>query len=422
MRPVLLFLALAPLVIRAENRIAFRDIPFDSLLRAAAREKKAVFLYFHFTGCGACLQMEKTAMADSTVAVWWNEHFISFEVNTRTDEGRKINAAYGVEMHPTFLFLNPDGRELHKITGVFSPQNFLLQGQQALSSSNTLSAMRARYEAGERDPDFLYTYCYMLRDAWQLTSDVVNAYLAQLSPQQLDEERNIRFIYEFCLHHYKVLIPYGSPAFTHLIQHQDRYVRFFPADQVDTRIVWILSTATWNAIEAQDQERFDELLRALEPYDKGGGHSFRGMDNRITGMTSSGHLVAGARMEFFDRSSDREAYLRARKDYLRLIRKDASELNTYAWGTFERSEDPEKLKMALKCAHRAVRLEYAYAHLDTQAWLLYATGDFKGAIRQGYKAIEQAKKENQDYSETEKLLRMAREKYGKNWSPSNCWC
>jgi thioredoxin-related protein len=415
-------LMLLPSLAFAEVKIAFRDIPYAELFETARKERKAVMIYFHFDGCGACMQMEKNAMADSSLAAWWNDNYISFEVNTRTPEGREVNSVYKVEMHPAFLFLDPDGKELHKVVGLYSTSDFLAQGKRALESSRTLQSYRSRYRAGERNTQFLFEYSYMLRDAYELDSTEVNEYLSRLTSEDMNQERNLRYVYEFCVHHYQVFTPFGSTAFDHLLNERARYESLFEKDQVAVRIVWILHAAMFDAVEKQDKALVDQIAGALRPFDNGQTYVYKEVDSRITGMISAKHQVAGAYMTFYEKSDDRKAYLEARKHYLKLIRKDASGLNDFAWGMHERTSDPEKLRCALKCANRAVRLEPVYVHIDTQAWLLYDTGDYKGAIRAGYRAIEQAKKENQDYSETEKLVRMAQEKYGKDWRPTNCMC
>jgi thioredoxin-related protein len=421
MRFLLVFILLPSLAL-AEVKIAFRDIPYSALFETARKEGKAVMIYFHFDGCGACIQMEKNAMADSSLAAWWNDNYVSFEVNTRTPEGREVNGVYQVEMHPTFLFLDSDGKELHKVVGIYSISDFLNQGKRAIESSRTLQSHHSLYRAGERSAQFLFEYSYMLRDAHELDPTVVNEYLSRLTSEDMNQEYNLRYVYEFCVHHYQVFTPFGSTAFNHLLNERTRYESLFEKDQVAVRIVWILHAAMHDAMEAQDKARFDQIADALRPFDSGKTYVYKEVDSRVTGMISSKHQIAGAYMMYYEKSEDRDAYLHARKHYLRLIRRDASGLNDFAWGTHERTSDPEKLKCALKCANRAVRLEPVHAHLDTQAWLLYDTGDYKGAIRAGYRAIEQAKKENQNYAETEKLVRMAQEKYGKDWRPTNCMC
>lgn len=419
---LLLILMLLPSLAHAEVKIAFRDIPYSELFDTARKERKAVMLYFHFDGCGACMQMEKNAMADSLLAAWWNDNYVSFEINTRTPEGREVNSVYKVEMHPTFLFLDPDGKELHKVVGLYSKGDFLTQGKRALESSRTLQTYHSRYRSGERITEFLFEYSYMLRDAYELDSAVVNEYLRSLSAEGMNEERNLRYIYEFCVHHYQVYTPFGSIAFNHLLNERVRYESLFEKDQVAARIVWILHAALYDAMEKQDKARFDQIADVLRPFDNGQSYVYKEIDSRVTGMISAKHQVAGAYMTYYEKSGEPDAYLNARKHYLKLIRNDASGLNDFARGMHERTSDPEKLKCALKCAKRAVRLEPVHAYIDTQAWLLYDTGDYKGAIRAGYRAIELAKKENQDYSETEKLVKMAQEKYGKNWRPTNCMC
>jgi|GEM_PF-970765 len=416
---LMLFILANPAQAQSVN---FRDVAYDQMFPTAQDEQKAVMLYFHFDGCGACVKMEQTAFVDPTVADWWNEHFVSLDVNTRSTDGAEVNKHYGVQMHPTFLFLDAEGNELHKIAGVYSPEEFLTQGKLVLSESNTLSAFHKKYENGERSGDFLLTYCYMLRDADELDTLRVNDYLRTLQAGDYFKEKNKRFVYEYCLHHFEVYTPYGSAAFAHLLEHREGYDELFAPDQVSTRIVWILNSAIYQAIQRQDRGEFEKLVVLLEPYDTGESYALKEIDNRITGMISERHLVAGAHLSYYEFSADEKTYQKVRKNYLKLIWNDASDLNLFARGTCEHSIVEERLKLALKCANRAVKLSPEFAHLDTQTWLLFTLKDYKKAVRQGEKAIEEAKRTYQDCTETEKLVKQAREKFAKQRTPSNCWC
>ena len=155
-------------VIASDTTIVFRDIPYARLFERAAAEKKMVFMYFHFDGCGACVKMEKTAFRDKDVIDLYNSRFVSFNVNTQKGEGMETNKIYNVRSHPTFWFLDDEGKILHKIGGVFSPDSFLMEAQRVLNGESTYSKMVGQYKAGNRDPQFLFDYCYFLRDAAEL--------------------------------------------------------------------------------------------------------------------------------------------------------------------------------------------------------------------------------------------------------------
>ena len=106
-----------------------------------------------------------------------------------------------------------------------------------------------------------------------------------------------------------------------------------------------------------------------------------------------------------EQTRDNEAYVPAAVKYYDTYGSDnANELNSVAWTIYEASEDPEQLKKALGWAKKSVEMEPGYANMDTLAWLYSKTGDTKMAKETATKAIEMAKVDGQDYSETAKVL------------------
>ncbi len=389
----------------SDTSIVFRQLDHGQALEAARKEKKPVLLYFHFDGCGACRQMEKTSFRDPAVIELYNSSFVTHEVNTRKGEGIETNKIYGIQMHPTFLFLDSAGRELHRIVGVFSPEEFMQQADNVLSSGKTLQRYKAQYNAGKRDADFLLEYCYILRDAFLLDSSAVQEYLNTLQPGDFSQEKTARFIYEFCIYRFDIQTPFGSPAFGDLLENRARYSAIFEAEQVDTRIVWILYHTIGQAIAANDRETFETACAALEPFDTRARYAFKELDGRTTGIITGKHLVLSSRVSFHDKNGSPEQYRQLRDQYLALIWDDAYELNSFAWSAYEQTEDREKLDLALRCSERSVSLaQDIYYYRDTYASLLFKLGDHDKALEAAQEAVELARKNGNDPSETIGLI------------------
>lgn len=401
-------------VFASDTAIVFRQIEYADLFEIAKQENKAVMIYFHFDGCGACVQMEKTAFKDDKVYEYYNSNFINFEVHTRKGNGIEINEIYNIQMNPTFMFLDNSGNELHRIVGFFSPDEFLAHAQNVLNTNKTLTYYKKLYQEGNRNADFLYDYTGMLKDAYEIDSMVVNEYLNAVDPKDLKLERNIRFIYEFCIYHFKLLIPFTNPHFETLLENKDEFCKYFDKDQVDTRIVWILSTATYQAADAKDEATFKKALKILEEYDTGEQYLFKEMDGRLTGMMISKNLVLTSLLYYYEQMDDKTNYNKTLATYLSKIWNDADELNNFAWGIFEEAaaEDTDRINTAIRCSVRSVELNNNYANNDTYAWLLYKSGDQKKALKQARKTIRIARRDHEDYIETQELVEILEdEKY-----------
>jgi thioredoxin-related protein len=388
----------------SDTSIILRKVDYSQVFELAKKEKKAILLYFHYDGCGACLKMEKTAFLDGKVVDFYNSNFVSLDVNTKKEEGIEINKIYNVQMHPTFLFLDENGNVLHKIVGVFSPEEFLLQAKNSLNILESLTYFKQQFKDGNRDAEFLFDYCYKLNDAHELDSLVINEYLNTQSISDLSKKKNIKFIYEFAMHDFIITTPFKSSSFNFMLSNRDRFYQYFDKDQVDARIVMIVCSSVYQAIESQDQVLFTKSIDVLEPFDIGHTYFFKEMDGRITGMITDKNLVLTSQMEYYDKSGDSVKYNDALKEYLEKIWNDYGALNTFAWNYYERFEDKVKLEKAVEFIERSIDLNSNYANNDTYAFLLYKLGKYKKALKQADKAIELANLNNLDYGETTELI------------------
>ncbi|MDF1866512.1 MAG: thioredoxin fold domain-containing protein [Saprospiraceae bacterium] len=387
----------------ADTTIVFKPLEYKEVFELAKKKNKGVMLYFHFDGCGACRKMEKTVFKDRQVFEYYNSNFINFEINTLKGVGLEINKTYNVRMHPTFLFFDKNGNELHKLVGAYTAESFLQQAHNALNSDKTISNYKKSYQNGQRDSEFLFDYCYMLRDGYELDSMVINEYLSTIEPSEYEQEKNIKFIYEYVIYNHKNYISFDNPAFTFLESNKDKFYEYFDKDQVDSRIVWALHKTLNQAIEENDAEIFSAAMKIAKPYDQGKKYLFKEMDGRLTGIMNE-HFTLFLEMALYEKNKNVSKYKTAVDQYISIIWDEESQLNSFAWSTFEQSEDVDKLKTAVKCSVRSIELNNDYANNDTYAWLLFKLGEHEKALKQAEKTIQIAKKNNEDYSETAKII------------------
>jgi thioredoxin-related protein len=389
----------------SDTTIVFRDISYDRLFEQAAHEEKLVFMYFHFNGCGACVTMEKTAFRDKEVADFYNARFVSFDVNTLVGEGVETNKVYNVRLHPTFLFLDAKGKILHKIVGVFSPDSFLLEAQHVLNGESTYAVMVEEYAKGNRDPQFLYDYCYLLRDAFELPVTVIDQYIQTQAIEDFSSEKNIRFIYEFALHNHEVAIPFNSPAYLFMLEQRDKFLPYFEQEQVNARLVWIANNAAFTAIENQDEVLFNQALDVVKRFHTGQMIMFKEMDGRTTGAIMETNLPLKLQLEYQKKKGNTYQYRLLSKEYIEGVWDDPDALNNMAWNCYLFEEDPKEIKAAIKWSKRSIELENSYANNDTYAALLFKSGKPDKAYNQAQKALAIARAENLDYQETMDLIK-----------------
>jgi len=407
-------------VLANDSTLYLHPISHEAVFEKAQADQKPVLLYFHFDGCGACYTMEETAFVDPAVAHYVNSTFIAAEVNTLKGEGIETNKIYGVQMHPTFMFLDANGNILHKIVGVFEPAEFLKQAKIALEPSQRLAHLTERYKAGERTAAFLLDYCYALRDADELPEEVVTAYMNTQSEAALKEPHNLRFIYEFALHQFDDYMPYGTPGFNLLSQNPSLFEPYFPAKQVTVRILLISLNNISKATKAQDEERFDALLTLLKNYEDTGHYFFQEMDGRNTAYVTTQYLTYPLQLSFYKGAGDEERYNAAWEAYVAAMWDDGNELTDVARKLIIKNPTSARLAQAKPLVMRSLELDSNYQNRFLYATLLYEGAELASAHEQATIASELARAvEDQDTTDIETLLGQIKAAMNPTMPPEN---
>jgi len=407
MKNLILFALLFP-VFRSTAQgtgLEFWEGPFDGLLAAARAQNKPILLYFHFDGCGACVQMEKKVFSQPAVQNYYRQNFLCYGINTLKGEGPALRERYGVSLQPAFIFTRPDGVAQHKIVGIFSPDDFIAAGDKVLSGSNTLAILQSKYNSGDRSAGLLYQFVYARRDAAEEDSLVVNQYLETQAPADLAKPENIKLIYEFFLIRHKPVFAFESPAFQFMADNRALFETYFKKDQVHTRLIWAARNEIPRAAEQRDTAKMRRIIGIITAYiDPQGQYFYQEMDGRQTGVIFESNPVEGAWMAYYRKSGEKNRYSELQEKIIAGSWDDWEKLNELAWFHYTSEDDPEELQKALKWVERSIELHPAYANTDTRAALLYKSGRYQEAEAEALKAIQLGQADGGDTSETAELL------------------
>jgi thioredoxin-related protein len=110
-------------------------VAFDEGLRQAKAQNRPIFLYFGRFGCGWCDMVNKQAFSNRELHDLYVKDFVLVYVDAesgkrlRLPSGERITEAdlgvrYKAFATPLFLFLQPDGKEIARIPGIQTVQNF----------------------------------------------------------------------------------------------------------------------------------------------------------------------------------------------------------------------------------------------------------------------------------------------------------
>ena len=141
--------------------IEFYAGTYSQALEKAVAEEKLVAIDVYTEWCGPCKLMDLNVFTDSKVGEYFNEHFVFLKRDQEAEnfDGPELTGLNEVKELPTYLFIGANGAHVHKGTGYFEPAAFIRLGEAAIhGAEDRFSALRARYEEGERDRQFVRSY------------------------------------------------------------------------------------------------------------------------------------------------------------------------------------------------------------------------------------------------------------------------
>lgn len=364
--------------------IKFEDSNFATILAKAKKENKLVFVDAYASWCGPCKLMVKNIFPLQTVGDFYNSHFVNAKIDMEKGEGIGLAKKYNVKAFPTYLFINGDGEEVHRTLGYVEEKDFIQFAKDAEDPNKRLTALKQKFEKGEKDPEFLKNLAGLtIYNDSELAGKVLERYFQQKTT--LDQE-DVQLLLsgtqstESPL--YKIF--QAKKADIILIFPEDKYAKFDKNVKLNTVLKKSYNTDTksWNdsyfLTESQKFMTKDESEKILK------------------------RAKAGRALKNKDIPTYEKLMVELYKDYSAT---GSEELNSLAWNFFENVSNKTSLEKAIAWAQESVKKDENYANTDTLANLYNKIGDKKNAKIWVEKSIELAKKEGQDYSDTEKLLK-----------------
>jgi thioredoxin-related protein len=99
--------------------------------------------------------LDKNVFPKKEVGDYFNANFLNLHIDMEKGEGIEIAKKYSIYSYPTLLFIDGDGKVVYKAAGYMSPQELISIAKEAVNPENTLENKIAKFEAGEKDPEFL---------------------------------------------------------------------------------------------------------------------------------------------------------------------------------------------------------------------------------------------------------------------------
>ncbi len=360
--------------------IDFSNAEWDSVLEQAKAENKIVFVDAYTTWCGPCKQMDKKVFSSKKVGSYFNDKFISVKMDMEKPQGITMGNKYNVFVYPTLLFIDGYGSLVHRVAGYKDVNGLMEEGELALDPSRSLAALDAKYEAGEKSPEFLRTYLMAKSDAMDGShGPIAEEYLA--TQEDWSQGENLSIIFN-------LTETADSEMFEYLAKNKALFIEQYSEAEVEDKIQQLVFTKIKNESDNLSMEQIGTLFQKAYPI-------------RAAKMTSAYGMTYHRQKG--DRAGFANAALSHYEDY---PTEDPYELNDVAWTFYEVVDDKKLLKGATKLSKKSIKMEKAYFNMDTLAALYSKMGKKGKAIKTANKAIALAKISGEDSSSTTELIEM----------------
>lgn len=364
--------------------IKFEDSNFSAILAKAKKENKLIFVDAYASWCGPCKLMVKNIFPLQTVGDFYNSHFINAKIDMEKGEGIGLAKKYNVKAFPTYLFINGDGEEVHRTLGYVEEKDFIQFAKDAEDPNKRLTALKQKFENGEKDPEFLKNLAGLtIYNDSEFAGKVLDRYFQQKTVlDQEDIQMLLSGIQSTESPLYKTFQARKSDIIK--ILPEDRYAKVDKSIQLNTVLKksYNADTKSWNdsyfLTESQKFMTKDEAEKTLK----------RAKANRA--------------LKNKDIPTYEKLTLELYKDYSAA---SSEELNSLAWNFFENVSNKTSLEKAVSWAQESVKKDENYANTDTLANLYNKIGDKKNAKIWAEKSVQLAKSTGQDSTDTEKLLK-----------------
>ena len=111
-------------------QVNFETFDWAKLSEKAAKENKLIMVDMTATWCYWCKQMDKKVFPDKAVGEYYNNNFICTKLYDTDAMGKDFGQKYQVQSFPTFLFLDSDGKLIHRIEGaITNTKDFIAEGK-----------------------------------------------------------------------------------------------------------------------------------------------------------------------------------------------------------------------------------------------------------------------------------------------------
>ncbi|MGQ3014969.1 MAG: hypothetical protein ACT6QS_14765 [Flavobacteriales bacterium] len=229
-------------------------------------EKSFSMLYFHFKGCPGCVQMDKTALADSAVVTFLNTNFHNYSINTLSKEGMVIKEMFQVGPQPDFVIIDRKKQQLHRICGPMQPADFLRQLQYAISSDKSLKKQKEDAKQKEKDYVFMEWHIRNLDVANALDSATIAKGFNAFPEQAYKDSLFVHFFMDFAVYDQRAVLDFQSAPYQFMLKHPELLYTSFDSSRVSYVLIQIAGRQLGKALAKKDEHKYLEAKEVISTH------------------------------------------------------------------------------------------------------------------------------------------------------------
>jgi len=387
MKKIILFLFLViSTALFSQDGIKFGKQSFAKTLEQAKKENKLIFLDAFASWCGPCKLLDKNVFPKKEVGDYFNANFLNLHIDMEKGEGIEIAKKYSIYSYPTLLFINGDGKVVYKAAGYMSPQELISIAKEAVNPENTLENKIAKFEAGEKDPEFLMGLIKNTYSSdFSLAQKVATRYFQTRTDATYSKEEAGMLLF-----------------FTKTID--DDLYKIFSAKKAELSQQipesYLVEYDKQLKLNTVLQKSFDANTQSINE------QVFLAEGTRIYGEKEAKQLLNKINMDLFFTQKKYDDYAKSALNYYQNPKDFATdELNNVAWNFYLYVADKTLLTQVTQLCLEGIKKEENSQNTDTLANIYYKLGDNKNAKLWAKKSIEIAKAKGDEYASTEELLK-----------------
>jgi thiol-disulfide isomerase/thioredoxin len=230
-----------------EGGMDFFHGTWSEALQKAKDQNRLIFVDAYASWCGPCKRMAATVFPDKKAGDFFNKNFVNLKIDMEKPENEEFALKFPVSSYPTLMIIDETGKLVIRDIGAKDVDKLIEFGKKALSGNNKSVDFGKRYDAGERDPQFIHDYIVELNKARKPSLKVVNEYLRSAKPEHIVITEKIIF---------EGATEADSKVFERMTEQIDKYKSMYTEEKVYAKV----AQACESTVEKAKQYKSEDLL------------------------------------------------------------------------------------------------------------------------------------------------------------------